>query len=86
MEIKTKHSITKKKIKELPLMTLCLCLDDETKENIIIIRNVDDTGTIISTASNCREPIVLKASENEEVLFIGKIVDLDIVNIELENE
>ena len=83
MEIRTKKTIEKKKISNLDMMCAYLIYDTETGESNILIVDVHKNGLIIQNASNERSLIVLGANKNTEYNIIGKINNMDIINIDL---
>jgi len=84
MEIKLKNKFKKMQVKDLEIMRLSLCYNKETHDYEIYIKKTDDNAIVISNASNCREVMVSAAGQAQEILFIGKIDNMNIVDLNIE--
>lgn len=86
MEIRMKDKLRKMTVEDLASMRLSLCYNQETNDYEIFIRQIDGNGIIIQNATNCREIIVLNCDREKEILFVGEIGNMDLVNMDLSNK
>lgn len=81
MEIRTKYSITRKKISDLQIMKAYIIYDEKTHDNCMIIIDTNHEAIILQKHSNENSLCILKMAKFTEVNVIGEVNDLDIVNI-----
>ncbi len=83
MNIKIKNKIERMKIKDLPKNSFNLCFDEEHEEYYIIIMPIFTDTPIVIDNSNDKTVCILTLNKCEEVLFVGRIRNFDLTNIEL---
>ena len=86
MEIKTKYSIKRQKIKALERMNAYIIYDEKTHENRMIIVGTDYRAILLSKFDNDDALCVTYMDKDEEVNVIGKVNDFDIVNVQYDRD
>ena len=84
MQIRTKQGFVKKKIKDLEYPA-CYMIFNKASDNIdlLLIANREEHPVILTRFSNEDSVRVSGINKDNDVLIIGKVNNLDIINVDL---
>ena len=85
MKFETDKNIITCKVEELGAMATYLAWDSATKEQYILIKKFDE-AIVLQKASNCDELVTLGIGLDKEVNVIGKVWNMDILNIKTSDD